>query len=196
MFRRFQTGTRQQVISVSSGMATLLCALIWAAFGALVPEAGGAHIDTADAVRSDGIDAAVSRDMVEAWMDTADQDEDGYYIADQFHLPLIAESFRFVPDRVVLEAGKQYFVQAASTDVSHGIRFQLPQGGSRTWAISPGHGGHFLIEFTEPGTYTAVCDIFCGIGHHEMTMEIKVVEDLSEVAVAAAADDEDEGEDV
>lgn len=178
MFRRFSTGTRQQVISVSSGLATLLCAFIWAAFGALVPQAGGAHIDMADAVRADGIDAAVMRDMVEAWVDTAQQDEEGFYIADQFYLPVLAESFRFVPQRVVVEAGKQYYVQAASTDVSHGIRFQLPRGGSRTWSISPGHGGAFLITFTEPGRYMAVCDIFCGIGHHEMTMEIKVVESL------------------
>ena len=77
MFRRFSTGMRQQVISVGSGLATLLCALIWAAFGALVPEAGGAHITTAEAVRADGVDAAMIRDQVEGWMDVAEQDEDG-----------------------------------------------------------------------------------------------------------------------
>ena len=178
MFRRFSTGMRQQVISVGSGLATLLCALIWAAFGALVPEAGGAHITTAEAVRADGVDAAMIRDQVEGWMDVAEQDEDGYYIAHEWYLPVLVESFRYAPQRVKVEAGQQYYVQAASADVSHGIRFQLPGGGSRTWTVSPGHGGAFLITFTEPGIYTAVCDVFCGIGHHEMTMEFKVVEDL------------------
>jgi heme/copper-type cytochrome/quinol oxidase subunit 2 len=180
MFKKFPTGMRQQFISVATGLATLLTTIIWVAFGALVPDAGHAHIETREAVRADGLAAAAMQDEVAAWMAIHEQDSDGYYKATSWYLPIYTEAFRFLPERIAVEAGRQYYVKLATGDVSHGIRLQMPAGGSRTWSVMPGMGAAFLITFDEPGTYiTAVCDVYCGIGHHEMIVEFKVVESFS-----------------
>lgn len=176
MFKKFPTGQLQQIISVGSGAATLLTTIIWISFGALVPDAGHAHIETRDAVRADGVAAAAMQDEVAAWMAINSQDEDGYYMATDWYLPIYTEAFSFAPQRITVEAGREYYVKLATGDVSHGIRILLPNGGARTWTIMPGMGSAFLITFEEPGIYTGVCDVFCGVGHHEMTVEFKVVE--------------------
>ena len=178
MMKQFSTGMLQQVISVTTGMATLLTALIWVAFGALVPEVGHAHIETVDSVRASGIVTAAMEDEVAAWMDLHEQDEEGFHRATRWYIPMMTAGFSFTPNRIALEAGKRYYIKLATRDVNHGIRFQLPDGGSRTWTIMPGGGAALLITFDEPGYYTAVCDVYCGVGHHEMTVTFKVVESL------------------
>jgi heme/copper-type cytochrome/quinol oxidase subunit 2 len=44
----------------------------------------------------------------------------------------------------------------------------------------PGGGAAFLITFKKAGDrIVGVCDIYCGVGHHEMAVTFKVVESLA-----------------
>jgi cytochrome c oxidase subunit 2 len=84
---------------------------------------------------------------------------------------ITARRFEFTPAKVTLRAGQVVTLRLRSLDVTHGF-FQKPLGIDTT--IEPGKATDVTITPGTPGSYTVICDHFCGAGHGNMHMEIVV----------------------
>ena len=87
-----------------------------------------------------------------------------------------AMRFAWVPNTLVLEAGKPYRLHLSSRDVNHG--FSIHRSGEPSqkanFQVVPGYEYVLSMTFTEPGTYDLVCQEYCGIGHQFMMGKILV----------------------
>lgn len=65
-----------------------------------------------------------------------------------------------------------------SHDVNHGVGIYDPQGVLlfQTQAM-PGVVNRVKYTFTEPGAYRVLCMEYCGLAHHGMTDEFKVIQE-------------------
>jgi cytochrome c oxidase subunit 2 len=84
---------------------------------------------------------------------------------------ITAKRFEFSPPRITLRRGETVTLRLLSQDVTHGF-FMKPLGIDAT--IEPGKATDVTITPGAPGTYTVICDHFCGAGHGNMHMEIVV----------------------
>ena len=83
---------------------------------------------------------------------------------------LLARWFDFYPI-LKLRTGQTYRLHISSADVQHGLSLQPP---NMNFQAVPGYDHVLTITPTRPGTYTLICNEFCGIGHHLMTGRILV----------------------
>jgi len=72
-----------------------------------------------------------------------------------------------------LEKGKTYRLHLSSLDWQHGFSLQPV---NMNIQIHPGIEQVLTITPTESGVFSVVCNEFCGVGHHQMTGRIRVVE--------------------
>ena len=72
-----------------------------------------------------------------------------------------------------LQKGKSYRLHLSSADVQHGFSLQ-PE--NINLQIHPGYEMVLTITPTRTGTFGVVCNEFCGLGHHNMTGRIIVVD--------------------
>ena len=72
-----------------------------------------------------------------------------------------------------LEKGKTYRLHLTSMDYQHGFSLQ-PE--NINLQIHPGYEMVITITPTRSGTYGVVCNEYCGLGHHQMTGRIIVVD--------------------
>lgn len=89
-------------------------------------------------------------------------------------LPVIditAKRFAFSPDKITLKRGQTVKLRLHSEDVTHGFFLrplkldeEIPAGQTTEVTITP----------QEPGTFTTICDHFCGANHGNMNMTIVV----------------------
>jgi cytochrome c oxidase subunit II len=86
---------------------------------------------------------------------------------------IVAKRFEFQPNKVTLKKGQTVTLRVQSDDVSHGlfvrpfkIDADIPAGETKEFTITP----------QQAGTFTAICDHFCGSGHGNMKMVFEVVE--------------------
>ncbi len=86
-----------------------------------------------------------------------------------------ASKYHFTPDRIVLEKGRPVTLELTSSDRTHG--FMVKPLGVDT-DIEPGETTAITIRPDKAGSYTTICDHYCGLGHTFMKMTI-VVEDGS-----------------
>jgi cytochrome c oxidase subunit 2 len=84
-----------------------------------------------------------------------------------------ASSFEFKPSEVVVKKGVPVTLELASQDRQHG--FKLAQFHLRV-DIQPGTVQKVRFVPDKVGTFTFLCDIFCGEGHEEMSGALRVVE--------------------
>jgi cytochrome c oxidase subunit 2 len=84
---------------------------------------------------------------------------------------ITAKRFGFTPDQVTLKKGEPVIIRLHSEDVTHGffmrklkIDTDIEAGKTTDVAITP----------DTPGTYTTICDHFCGANHGNMKMTIVV----------------------
>jgi cytochrome c oxidase subunit II len=84
---------------------------------------------------------------------------------------ITARRFAFIPDKITLKKGQTVKLRLRSEDVTHGFFLrplkldeEIPAGGSSDVTITP----------DTPGTYTTICDHFCGANHGNMIMTIVV----------------------
>jgi cytochrome c oxidase subunit 2 len=84
---------------------------------------------------------------------------------------ITAKRFEFSPFQVTVRKGDTVTLRLRSEDVTHGF-FSKPLGIDAT--IEPGKATEVTITPKVPGTYTVICDHFCGAGHGNMHMEIVV----------------------
>jgi cytochrome c oxidase subunit 2 len=83
---------------------------------------------------------------------------------------LVAAMWRFYPV-LKLKAGQTYRLHVSSTDVQHGLSLQ-PM--NMNFHVIPGYDHVLTIKPTTKGTFSILCNEFCGIGHHQMTGKIIV----------------------
>ena len=72
-----------------------------------------------------------------------------------------------------LEKGQSYRLHLSSIDWSHGFSL-LPV--NINIQVQPGYEHVLTITPDQAGKFGVVCNEFCGIGHHQMTGRINVVE--------------------
>lgn len=86
---------------------------------------------------------------------------------------ITASKYHFTPDRIVLVKGQPATLELTSTDRVHG--FMVREFGIDT-DIEPGKTTNVTIRPEKTGSYTTICDHYCGLGHGGMKMTIVVVE--------------------
>jgi cytochrome c oxidase subunit II len=84
---------------------------------------------------------------------------------------LISRLWSFWP-MLELESGKTYRLHLMSMDWLHGFSLQ-PE--NINIQVHPGYEHVLTITPTAPGTYSIVCNEYCGINHHQMVSRLYVV---------------------
>ena len=84
---------------------------------------------------------------------------------------ITAKRFAFSPDKVTLKKGETVKLRLHSEDVTHGFFLrplkldeEIPAGQTTEVTLTP----------QEVGTFTTICDHFCGANHGNMNMTIVV----------------------
>jgi len=83
---------------------------------------------------------------------------------------LIARLWSWYPI-LELEAGKSYRIHLMSMDYLHGFSLQ-PE--NINIEVHPGYDHIITVTPTKAGTYSIICNEYCGIGHHTMTSKLYV----------------------
>jgi cytochrome c oxidase subunit 2 len=84
-----------------------------------------------------------------------------------------ASTFEFMPSEIVVKKGVPVTLELISQDRHHG--FKLPEFHLRA-DIQAGVVEKVRFIPDKTGTFTFICDVFCGDGHEDMSGTLKVVE--------------------
>lgn len=86
-------------------------------------------------------------------------------------IDITAKRFAFSPDKITLKKGQTVKLRLHSEDVTHGFFLrplkldeEIPAGQTVEVTVTP----------QTPGTFTTICDHFCGANHGNMNMTIVV----------------------
>jgi cytochrome c oxidase subunit 2 len=85
---------------------------------------------------------------------------------------LMARRYQWYPI-LELEAGKKYNIHTSSVDVDHGFSIQPI---NMNFEVIPGYDYVITLTPPEAGDFVILCNEYCGIGHHEMSGKMIVVE--------------------
>ena len=86
---------------------------------------------------------------------------------------IVAKRFTYTPGKLTLKKGKPVILEFTTEDVAMG--FNLPDFNLRA-DILPGKVMRVRFVPDKTGTFTFLCDIFCGTGHEEMHGQLAVVD--------------------
>ncbi len=86
-------------------------------------------------------------------------------------LTVAARRFEFSPNQITLKKGEAVKLLLISADVKHG--FLMKALGMHA-EIAPGETAEVMLTPQVTGTFSAICDHFCGAGHGNMKMTIVV----------------------
>ena|SRR5215468_4314481 len=86
---------------------------------------------------------------------------------------IAASTFEFRPSEISVKKGIPVTFELVSDDRPHG--FKLPEFHLRA-DIKPGFIQKVRFIPDKVGTFTFVCDVFCGEGHEEMSGILRVIE--------------------
>lgn len=84
---------------------------------------------------------------------------------------ITAKRFGFAPDQVTLKKGEPVTLRLHSEDVTHGFFMRKLKIDAE---VEPGKTTDVTITPEVAGTYTTICDHFCGANHGNMKMTIVV----------------------
>ena len=90
------------------------------------------------------------------------------------NLPVIeitAKRFAFSPDKVTLKKGQTVRLRLHSEDVTHGFFMRALKIDE---VIEPGQTKDIVVNPQTAGSFTTICDHFCGANHGNMNMTIVV----------------------
>ena len=90
----------------------------------------------------------------------------------QVTVRMITTQFAFVPQCVVVPAGRPVTLRFATPDVIHGI---LVTGTNVNTMVVPGYVSQVHTEFTRTGDMLMPCQEYCGFGHSQMVASVRVV---------------------
>ena len=85
---------------------------------------------------------------------------------------MITTQFAFVPQCVVVPAGRPVTLRFASPDVIHGI---LVTGTNVNTMVIPGYVAQVHTVFRKTGDLLMPCHEYCGLGHSEMWATVQVL---------------------
>jgi cytochrome c oxidase subunit II len=88
-------------------------------------------------------------------------------------LEITAKRFEFSPSQITLKKGETVKLRLVSQDVHHGF-FLRPL--KLDEEIAPGEATEVTVTPQTAGTFTLICDHFCGENHGNMKMTV-IVED-------------------
>lgn len=95
----------------------------------------------------------------------------------EYQLTIVTSAFNFdvgSDDKVVqIPKGATVHVVSTTTDVVHGFEIA---GTNVNMMLEPGYISTLTNTFKHAGTYTLLCNEYCGVGHHLMSATIEVVE--------------------
>jgi cytochrome c oxidase subunit 2 len=86
-------------------------------------------------------------------------------------IEITAKRFGFAPNQITVKQGETVILRLKSEDVTHGFftrAFKIDED------IEPGKSTDVTITPQSTGTYTIICDHFCGAGHGNMNMSVVV----------------------
>ena len=86
---------------------------------------------------------------------------------------ITASKFRFTPDHITIIKGQPVILQLTSTDRIHGFLIRALKIDTD---IKPGAITQLSVTPTAAGTFKAICDHYCGLGHSGMKMTVVVQE--------------------
>jgi len=86
-------------------------------------------------------------------------------------IAISARRFEFEPKEIHLRKGEPVVLAITSQDVKHGF-FSRPLHVDED--LAPGVTSRVRIEPKEAGTFTVICDHYCGTGHGGMKMTVVV----------------------
>jgi cytochrome c oxidase subunit II len=82
-----------------------------------------------------------------------------------------AVKFHFEPDHITLHKGEPVTLQLTSTDATHGFMIRALKIDTE---IKSGKVTEMTVTPNTPGTFTAICDHYCGLGHGMMKLKVEV----------------------
>jgi len=85
---------------------------------------------------------------------------------------LLSRMWAFYPI-IKMKKGQTYRLHITSQDLQHGFSLQPL---NMNFQVVPGYDHVLTLRPTSSGTFSIICNEFCGIGHHSMTGRI-IVED-------------------
>lgn len=88
-------------------------------------------------------------------------------------IKIVAKKWDFVPATVTAKKGETLVFQLTAPEVPMG--FNLPDFNQRTDVV-PGKVATLKLTPDKAGTFTFLCDIFCGEGHETMNGQLVVSE--------------------
>jgi cytochrome c oxidase subunit 2 len=86
-------------------------------------------------------------------------------------IDITAKRFAFVPDKVTLKRGETVTLRLHSEDVTHGFFMRKLKIDTE---VEAGKSTDVTITPDTAGSYTTICDHFCGANHGNMKMTIVV----------------------
>lgn len=86
---------------------------------------------------------------------------------------VVAERFKYTPDRLVVTQGDKVRIVVKSADGTHGFEIKK----LKVQALVPKGGQPATLEFVanQPGTFTISCSEYCGRGHSHMRAVLEVL---------------------
>ncbi|GAA0431878.1 ba3-type cytochrome C oxidase subunit II [Lentibacillus halophilus] len=101
--------------------------------------------------------------------------DDGKYavnvIASAFNFDMGTDDEGNSVKTIRIPKGSEVLFQITSTDVVHGFN---AAGTNVNMMVEPGHVSRYEATLDNTGTYTIVCNEYCGIGHHQMYAKLEV----------------------
>lgn len=92
-----------------------------------------------------------------------------------------AKRYQFEPSTVTLKRGETVKLLLTSEDRTHGF---LSRALGIDTDIEPGKTTEITIKPEKAGTYTTICDHYCGLGHNGMKMKFVVEETAAQSSAA------------
>jgi len=99
-------------------------------------------------------------------------------------IKITASKFRFTPDHIVLVKGQPVTLQITSTDATHGFMIRALKIDTD---VKPGKVTEVSVMPRTAGTFTAICDHYCGLGHNAMKMTVSVREESASARTESLA---------
>ena len=86
-------------------------------------------------------------------------------------IDITAKRFGFTPEQITLKKGETVTLRLHSEDVTHGFFMRKLKIDTE---VEAGKTADVTITPDTPGSYTTICDHFCGANHGNMKMTIVV----------------------
>lgn len=86
-------------------------------------------------------------------------------------IKVLARRWTYTPDKITLKKGVPVVFELTTADVIMG--FNVPDFGARADVV-PGQTAKLRMVPDKVGTFTFLCDIFCGSGHETMSGTLTV----------------------